>query len=194
MDMTKIGELLCRLRKEKGMTQREAAERLRCSDRTISKWERGIGLPEISLLPEVSALYGVDMEKLLEGNLAEKERNPGNMKRMEFVRCEHCGNLFWNTGGGEISCCGRRLSPLQAQPMDSLHEVRIEESETEYYITFSHEMTKEHSIAFAALVSWDRSTVVRLYPEQAGEVHLPRQRRGEFYLCCTRHGLFYKKL
>lgn len=84
--------------------------------------------------------------------------------------------------------------PLQAQPIDSLHEVRIEESETEYYITFSHEMTKEHSIAFAALVSWDRSTVVRLYPEQAGEVHLPKQRRGEFYLCCTRHGLFYKKL
>ena len=41
MDMRKTGELLIRLRKEKGMTQRQAAELLQVSDRTISKWERG---------------------------------------------------------------------------------------------------------------------------------------------------------
>ena len=42
MDMKKTGELLGRLRKEKGMTQKQAAERLQVSDRTISKWERGV--------------------------------------------------------------------------------------------------------------------------------------------------------
>ena len=40
MDVKKTGELLGRLRKEKGMTQKQAAEQLRISDRTISKWER----------------------------------------------------------------------------------------------------------------------------------------------------------
>lgn len=194
MDLEKTGELLSRLRKECGMTQKQAAEKLQISDRTVSKWERGAGLPDVSLLKDISALYGVDMEKILEGNLEEKGVEVGNMKRMKFTRCVYCGNIFWSTGGGEISCCGRKLTPLTAQPMDKMHDVKIEEIDNEYFVTFDHEMTKEHYIVFAALVSWDRATVVRLYPEQSGELRLPRQRRGELYLCCNKDGLFCKKL
>ena len=192
MDLEKTGELLSRLRKERGMTQKQVAGRLQISDRTVSKWERGAGLPDVSLLKDISALYGVDMEKILEGNLEEKGVEVGNMKRMKFIRCAHCGNIFWSTGGGEISCCGRKLIPLVAQDMDAAHDAKIEEIDNEYYVTFDHEMTKEHYITFAALVSWDRATVVRLYPEQSGEVRLPRQRRGELYLCCNKDGLFRK--
>ena len=194
MDAKKTGELLSRLRRDRGLTQREAAAYLHVSDRTISKWERGIGLPDISLLQEISAIYGVEIEAILKGNLEERGVETGNMKRMTFVRCTNCGNIFWSTGGGEISCCSRKLEPLKAQPMDEAHDVTLEEMGGEYYLTFSHEMKKEHSIVFAALVSWDRVTVVRLYPEQAGEVHLPRQRRGTLYLCCSEHGLFQKKI
>lgn len=78
--------------------------------------------------------------------------------------------------------------------MEEAHAYTLEEIDNEYYIHFPHEMEKEHFITFVALVSWDRVTVVRLYPEQAGEVRLPRQRRGELYLCCSRDGLFRKKL
>ena len=194
MDMKKTGELLSRLRKEKGMTQKQAAERLKVSDRTISKWERGMGLPDVSLWKGISALYGVEIEKILDGELQEKGRETGNMKRMKFYCCEHCGNIFWSMGGGEISCCGRKLSPLQAKAAEDGHEIKVEEVGNEYYMTFPHEMKKEHYISFAALVSWDRVTLVRLYPEQAAEVYLPRQRRGEVYYCCSEHGLFRKKL
>ena len=194
MDMKKTGELLGRLRKEKGMTQKQAAEWLQVSDRTISKWERGMGLPDVSLWKGISALYGVEIEKILDGELQEKGRETGNMKRMKFYCCEHCGNIFWSMGGGEISCCGRKLSPLQAKAAEDGHEIRVEEVGNEYYITFPHVMKKEHYISFAALVSWDRVTLVRLYPEQAAEVYLPRQRRGEVYYCCSEHGLFRKKL
>ncbi|WP_405729709.1 helix-turn-helix domain-containing protein [Anaerotignum sp.] len=192
--MKKTGELLSRLRKEKGMTQKQAAEWLQVSDRTISKWERGMGLPDVSLWKGISALYGVEIEKILDGELQEKGRETGNMKRMKFYCCEHCGNIFWSMGGGEISCCGRKLSPLQAKAAEDGHEIRVEEVGNEYYITFPHVMKKEHYISFAALVSWDRVTLVRLYPEQAAEVYLPRQRRGEVYYCCSEHGLFRKKL
>lgn len=194
MDMMKTGELLSRLRKERGMTQKQVAEVLQISDRTVSKWERGAGLPDVSMLKGISALYGVDIEKILEGQLHEKGVETGNMKRMKFIRCEHCGNLFWSTGDGETSCCGRKLTPMKAQETDEMHDIKIEEIDNEYFITFDHEMTKEHYITFAALVSWDRATVVRLYPEQSGEVRLPRQRRGEIYLCCSEHGLFRKKI
>ena len=194
MDLKKTGEVLARLRKEKGMTQKQAAEILNVSDRTISKWERGAGLPDVSLWKGISVLYGVEIEKMLDGDLQEKRGETGNMKRMKFYRCEHCGNILWSMGGGEISCCGRKLTSLAVQNMDELHDVNVEEIDHEYYVTFAHEMKKEHFISFAAMVSWDRVIIVKLYPEQASEVYLPRQRRGELYLCCSEHGLFRKKI
>jgi len=194
MDIRKTGEVLSGLRKEKGMTQKQAAEILQVSDRTISKWERGAGLPDVSLWKSISVLYGVDIERILEGDLRKKGVDTGNMKRMKFYRCSHCGNIFWSAGGGEISCCGRKMDPLPVQPADEMHDIAVEEIDNEYYISFSHEMKKEHHITFAALVSYDRVTIVRLYPEQAAEVHMPRQRRGELYLCCSEHGLFRKKI
>lgn len=194
MDMRKTGKLLIRLRKEKGMTQRQAAELLQVSDRTISKWERGTGFPDVSLWKGISTLYGVEIEKMLDGDLQEKGRETGNMRRMKFYRCEYCGNILWSMGGGEISCCGRKLLPLQVKEIEDRHDVKVEEIGSEYYVTFAHEMKKGHYISFAALVSWDRVTLVRLYPEQASEVYLPRQRKGELYLCCSEHGLFRKKI
>ena len=189
-----LGEVLKQHREECKMTQEFVAESIGVSRQAVSKWETGAGLPDVSLLKDISALYDVDIEKILDGNLEEKGVEVGNMKRMKFTRCVHCGNIFWSTGGGEISCCGRKLTPLTAQPMDKMHDVKIEEIDNEYFVTFDHEMTKEHYIVFAALVSWDRATVVRLYPEQSGEVRLPRQRRGELYLCCNKDGLFRKGL
>ena len=51
MDHTKIGGLIRRLRQERGLTQRQLAERMGISDKTVSKWERGMGCPDLSLLP-----------------------------------------------------------------------------------------------------------------------------------------------
>lgn len=50
MDQKKIGNFIAKLRKEKGMTQRELADILCVSDKTVSKWECGNSLPEITLL------------------------------------------------------------------------------------------------------------------------------------------------
>ena len=52
---------------------------------------------------------------------------------------------------------------------------------------------KEHFIAFAAVVSWDRFLLVRLYPEQGREVRLPKLPGSKVYLCCSRDGLFQIK-
>ena len=69
MDNVKIGNLINKLRKEKGMTQLQLAERLHISDKTVSKWERGQGCPDVSLLTDLSRVFGVDLEKLLSGQL-----------------------------------------------------------------------------------------------------------------------------
>ena len=50
MRQTDTGALIAQLRKEQGLTQKQLAEQLHISDRTISKWERGAGFPDVSLL------------------------------------------------------------------------------------------------------------------------------------------------
>lgn len=198
LDCSKTGALLYRLRKEKGMTQKQAADRLNISDKTISKWERGLGCPDISLLGELSDLFGVNIEKILNGDLEPNELESGNLKRLKFYVCPVCGNVISNTGNAEISCCGRKLSPLAAKPADEKHTAAIEDTDGEYYITFHHEMSKAHYISFVAYVTNEKLLLVKLYPEQAASVRLPKMDSNKLlhrynkrlYYYCSRHGLY----
>ncbi|MDE7219711.1 MAG: helix-turn-helix domain-containing protein [Oscillospiraceae bacterium] len=70
----KFGTFLVQLRKEKGMTQKDLAERLFVSDKAVSKWERGLSLPDISLLQPLAALLDVTVTELLSGRYIEKDR------------------------------------------------------------------------------------------------------------------------
>ncbi len=65
MDQIKIGRFIAELRKEKGLTQKELAERLSISDKTVSKWERGSGLPEVSLMMPLCLELGITVNELL---------------------------------------------------------------------------------------------------------------------------------
>lgn len=71
MANTSIGGLMAALRKASGMTQRDLAERLNVSDKTISRWERDEGAPDLSLIPVIAELFGVTCDELLRG-----ERKP----------------------------------------------------------------------------------------------------------------------
>ena len=170
------------------------------SDKTISKWERGLGCPDVSLLADLSALFGVNIESILDGKMEPNELEPGNLKRIQFYVCPVCGNVLFTTGHAEPSCCGRKLAPLAAQPADGAHAVTVEDTDGEYYVTFSHEMSKSHYLSFVAYIANDRLLLVKLYPEQDASVHLPKLQSGnllqphgrKLYYYCTRHGLFYR--
>lgn len=71
VDQKKIGEFICKLRKEKGYTQAALAEMLSISNRTISKWENGDGLPDVSILPDLARTLGVSVDELLSGEKRE---------------------------------------------------------------------------------------------------------------------------
>lgn len=86
MDSNKMGMLLLRLRKEKGMTQKQLAQRMNISDKTISKWERGIGYPDISFLEVLSRIFHVDIENILSGDLEPNITQSGNLKKVNFAK------------------------------------------------------------------------------------------------------------
>ena len=190
MDCSKIGNLILSLRKERGWTQKQLADKMNISDKTISKWEKGLGCPDVSLLKELSEILEVNIEKILQGDLEPNMADGGNMRRLKFYVCPKCGNIITSTNEAEISCCGRKLNALVPKPSDEKHCLKVETIEDDYYITFSHDMTKEHYLNFIAYVSYDKVLLVRLYPEQGSEVRFPVLRGGKFYFGCNQHGLW----
>lgn len=77
MDQIRIGRFLKECRKEKGLTQEMAAERLGVSGRTVSRWETGHNLPDISLLTELSDLYDVTIPEIINGKRNSENNEPG---------------------------------------------------------------------------------------------------------------------
>lgn len=73
MEQEKIGKFILQLRKEKGMTQKQLAEKLGVTDRAISKWENGRGMPELSLMKALCDELGISVNELLSGEKIEKE-------------------------------------------------------------------------------------------------------------------------
>lgn len=189
MDCAKIGTLIARLRREKGLTQQAIAQALGVSNKTVSKWECGLGCPDLEFWPQLSAILGVDMARMMEGEIAPSRPDSGNMDRVKLYACTACGNVLAGTGPASIFCCGRKLEPLT--PRDEAHRppIGIEESDGDLYITAGHPMTKDHHLAFAAYVHNERMTLIRLYPEQNPSFRLPLCRGGRLYLYCTQHGL-----
>ena len=104
MDCSKVGNLIYTLRTEKGMTQKALANAMNISDRTISKWERGAGCPDVSLLRELSDILGVNIEKILLGDLEPNETNQilcMPCLRKCNIQHRHGGNLLLRQ---EIEC------------------------------------------------------------------------------------------
>lgn len=74
MDTVKIGRFIKSLRKENSLTQREVAERLNVSEKTISKWETGNGMPEVSLMLPLCKLFGISINELLSGERLDEKQ------------------------------------------------------------------------------------------------------------------------
>ena len=74
MDQVKIGRFIKAMRKEKNLTQREVAERLSISEKTVSKWETGNGLPEVSLMLPLCELMEISVNELLSGERLDEKR------------------------------------------------------------------------------------------------------------------------
>ncbi|WP_295209876.1 hypothetical protein [Ruminococcus sp.] len=113
------------------------------------------------------------------------------MNKIKFFVCDKCGSVFTATGAGEISCCGKKLSPLVPKEADAEHRLNVEKVEDEFYLTSAHPMTKDHYIAFIAQVNFYRVSLVKTYAEQSLGVRFPQTGDGYFCYYCTNDG-FYK--
>ena len=98
MEKKTIGSLIAALRKAKGMTQRDLAERLNVSDKSVSRWERDEGAPDLSLIPVIAEIFGITCDELLRGECrSEAEREAA--KALENSNETFNENTGQNFGG-----------------------------------------------------------------------------------------------
>ncbi|MBR4832430.1 MAG: helix-turn-helix domain-containing protein [Butyrivibrio sp.] len=91
MDQKKIGCFLKELRKEKGITQKQLAAKLGVSGRTVSRWETGSNMPDISLLVEIADFYGIDVRELIEGEKKSEMMNE-NIREVANKMADYADN------------------------------------------------------------------------------------------------------
>ena len=73
MDLNNVGKYIAKKRKEAGLTQQKLAELLNVGDKTISKWERGINAPDISLLQDLAKALNTTVVNILNGDDSQKK-------------------------------------------------------------------------------------------------------------------------
>lgn len=188
------GKAIKELREKRQITQKELAEQIGVSDKTISKWETNRGLPDIGIMEELARALGVSIAELLTGDLRENENPSGNMKKVHFYVCPVCGNIITSVGKGTFSCCGVTLPEAEAEKCDEEHCLNVQTIDNEYSVTMQHPMNKTHYISFIAYVTSDDCEIIKLYPEQDISLRFRKRGYGIMYAYCNRHGMVKKMM
>ena len=100
MDQLKIGKFIAECRKQKGLTQMQLSEKLGITDKAISKWERGISMPDASIMLEVCDILGISVNELLSGEKINMENNDQKNEQLLLdmaKELERKNKTIWNS-------------------------------------------------------------------------------------------------
>lgn len=82
MDQSKIGAYIAVKRKAQDLTQAQLAQKLGVSDKSVSKWERGVCLPDVSLFQDICGILGISINEFFAGEDIARKRWKSNRKRI----------------------------------------------------------------------------------------------------------------
>ena len=100
MDQIKIGKFIAECRKNVGLTQAQLAEKLGITDKAISKWERGIAMPDTSIMLELCNILGISVNELLSGEKIDMDNNENKNEQLllEMAKeIEKKNKTIWTT-------------------------------------------------------------------------------------------------
>ena len=119
-------------------------------------------------------------------------------ENVRFYRCPICGNIVGLIEGdmSRVVCCGKPMEQMEANTADASVEKHVpayEKVDGELLVkvgSVEHPMEKDHYIMWIAQVTDNRTTRVRLYPEQSTETRFPYIPGSVIYAYCNKHGLW----
>lgn len=188
------GEIIKKFREQEDMTQSQLAEKLMVSNKTISKWENGKGLPDISLLDALAKALNVSLIELMSGDVVNNSNMAASMNKTVWYVCPACGNVIHAMGDAVISCCGITLPRLEEEDTDENHNIKVEIIDDEYVVSMDHPMNTDHFLYFIAYRTDKNIQVERLYPESEALCHFKILGHGKIFAYCNHHGLFMKEI
>ena len=98
MDYNKIGKFIEEERKNKKLTQAKLAEKIFVSEKTISKWENGKGIPDTTLLPKLCEIFGVSLNELLSGERMKNNEQKNEQLLLDMAKeLERKNKIIWNS-------------------------------------------------------------------------------------------------
>ena len=99
MDQIRIGKFIAECRKQKNLTQVQLAEKLSVTDKAVSKWERGIAMPDTSIMLELCDILSISVNELLSGEKIDMENNSQKNEQLliEMTKeLERKNKTIWN--------------------------------------------------------------------------------------------------
>ena len=190
MDNYVTGAVIRRAREEKHLTQEQLAATLHVSSKAVSKWETGVGFPDVSLLEPLAQALDLSVIELLSGAAVRNRNRSCNLKKAKFYVCPVCGNVLFAFGEAVVSCCGLTLPPLEAETPDWEHTIRVTVQEDQFFVTVDHPMEKDHYLSFLAAISDHGVQFEKLYPEGPAQAYFSAAGVRTILAYCNRHGLF----
>jgi len=98
MNQIKIGEFIASQRKKKNLTQAALADKLGITDRAVSKWERGKGLPDVSLMLDLCNVFGITVNELLCGEIMDMDNNKNEDLLLDMAKeLEQKNKIIWTS-------------------------------------------------------------------------------------------------
>ena len=92
-----FGAALAALRKERGMTQLELAEKMGVTDKAVSKWERDLSLPDVNTIPKLAELFGLTVDELMQGE-GKPRSSGGRGRKASQIACLACKGIAAGAG------------------------------------------------------------------------------------------------
>ncbi len=86
MDKERTGQLITELRKEKGLTQKQLADALNVTDKAVSKWERGLSFPDISMLEPIAQTLDISIMEILAGEKSAEDEIITREEAQQIIR------------------------------------------------------------------------------------------------------------
>ena len=148
MDLIKIGKHIAEKRKALGITQKQLAEKLGVSDKSVSKWERGVCLPDVSIYSDLCSALGISLNEFLAGeeieseNLAQKSeenlfgveiRSKQKQRRLKAVICVLIivviGCIWMLSVHRQVTCTGETVI-WQVEPYTVIDTPRLKTAQT----------------------------------------------------------------
>ena len=86
MDKERTGQLITELRKEKGLTQKQLADALNVTDKAVSKWERGLSFPDISMLEPIAQTLDISIMEILAGEKSAEDETITREEAQQIIR------------------------------------------------------------------------------------------------------------